>query len=409
MGKVRSIGAALVGAVAVVALSVSVLGLWTADVLFDSEEVGEAVERTLAEPAVTDALAARITTAVFEAADVEARVTELSPDGFDRLVPALVGGVRNRVESRVAQLLATEQTRDVVVTLVEGSHRRVVRLLTGDGLVDGVTVQDGEVQLNLLPLVGLGLREVQELGFLDDLELPELTVDGDPQAQIAELEVAFGRELRDDFGQLTVYRSESLAEAGATVETAQRAVAFAKRALIAVIALTVVAFVGSVMLAQRRRRAVLILALASVGVMFVARALVRKVVEEAPVIALDPGARTAISTMLESLTSDLLVLVTLTLVFGAAVALVAFVRSDHRWAVRLRGGAGSTSSGLLAVMARNRDTTAFVAFALAVAVIVVAGIGLLQFVVAVLFAAVGGWALWGIGPDRSGSSPPVGE
>lgn len=403
MGRLRSVGAVLVGTVAVLGLLVSVLGLWARDVLFDSREVGRAVERTLAEPAVTDALAARITTEVFAAGDVEARVTELAPSGFDRLVPALVGGVRSRVEQRLAQVLATEEVRGVVVTLVEGSHARLMRLLAGDGLVDGISVQDGEVRLNLLPLVGIGLREVQELGFLGALEVPDLSVDGDPQVQIAELEAMLGRDLRDDFGQLTVFRSEALTEAGASVETAQRLIVLAKRALVAVIALTVVAFLGSTFLARRRRRTILVLASISVGVMFIARALVRKVVEEAPVIALDPAARTAIATMLESLTERLLVLVTLTIVFAAAVALVAFVRSDHPWAVRLRGSASTRGSGLLALAARNRDATAFVAFALAVAVITFGGIGWLQFVVAVAIATVGAWALWG--PDRSGAAP----
>ena len=52
-----------------------------------------------------------------------------------------------------------------------------------------------------------------------------------PTAQIAELEQATGRDLPDDFGQLVVYQSDQLADRQASLESAQQAVALAKRAV----------------------------------------------------------------------------------------------------------------------------------------------------------------------------------
>jgi hypothetical protein len=78
-GKLRSIATVLVGLVAVVGLLTSVIALWARDVLFDSSEVAAAAESALAEPEVTAALATRLTDLAFEAADVEARLTELVP------------------------------------------------------------------------------------------------------------------------------------------------------------------------------------------------------------------------------------------------------------------------------------------------------------------------------------------
>ena len=61
-------------------------------------------------------------------------------------------------------------------------------LLEGDGLADGIDVTDGVVTLNTLPLIGRAIGQVQELGVLTSVELPELTADGDPTEQIAALE-----------------------------------------------------------------------------------------------------------------------------------------------------------------------------------------------------------------------------
>lgn len=400
--KLRSIATVLVGLVAVVGLLTSVVALWARDVLFDSSEVAAAAESALAEPEVTAALAARLTDLAFDAADVEARLTELVPGDLQALVPALVGGAHTAVSDQMEELLADETTRAVVVAVVERSHASLMRLLVGDGVLDGVTVADGEVRLNLLPLVGLGLRTIQDLGYLADRELPPLTVDGDPAEQVAALEAAFGRELADDFGQLTVYRGDAVADVSATVSAAQRAVLVARRALFAVLAITVLAYVGCVLLARRRPRALLALALASVAVLLVARAIVHKVLEEAPAVAVDPGGRAAISATLVSLTSSLLVLLTLLVVLGVGVAIVAYLRSDHRWAVRLRGAAGSTGQGVSAVLRRNRDVVGFGSFALAVAVIAFGGLGAGRIVIAVVLATIGAWATW----SSDGSSVP---
>ena len=77
--------------------------------------------------------------------------------------------------------------KHVITEVVERAHRRAMQLLEGDGLVDGITVVDGEVSVNLLPLIGRGLTQLQGLGLFSDLEVPEMTADGNPDDQIAAL------------------------------------------------------------------------------------------------------------------------------------------------------------------------------------------------------------------------------
>jgi hypothetical protein len=407
--RVRSGLAALMGVLAVVGLLTSVFAVWAQAVIFDSSAVGDAVEDALAEPEVTAALAAELTDQTIEAVDLERRIDDLLPEDLSPLAPALVGGVRTAIDDRLEDVLAAESTRALVVRVAEGSHARLMRVLDGDGVADGVTVSDDEVQVNLLPLVGLGLREVQDLGYLGDVEVPVLAADGDPEEQIAALERSFGRDLPVDFGQLTVYRGEAVAKAGETVATARRALLLAKRALAVVIVVTLASYAATMVLAVRRARTVLVLSLASVAVLLVARALTRAVLQEAPVVAVSPGARAAIAATLTSLASGLFTILTLAIVTGVAVAAVAFLRSDAAVAVRLRGRAGSAGSGVWAALRAERDVVGFVAGVLAVAVLVVGGIGHAQILVALLFAIVAVWSSWSSGPAEATPSAPAGE
>lgn len=399
--RIRTGLAVLTGVLAVVGLLTSVFALWARAVIFDSSEVGDAVDRALAEPEVTAALAAELTDRTIEAVDLERRIDALLPADLSSLAPALVGGVRTAVDDRLEGLLAAESTRALLVQVAEGGHARLMRVLDGDGVADGITVADDEVRVNLLPLIGLGLREVQDLGYLDGVEVPILTADGDPDEQIASLEQLVGRDLASDFGQLTVYRDDAVARAGETVETARRLLQLAKRALAVVLVVTVAAYTATVMLARRRARAVLVLALASVAVLVVARALARAVLAEAPVVAVDPGARAAIAATLGSLASGLFTLLALAIVVGIAVAVVAFLRSDAAIAVRLRGRAGDARGGMWAAMRTHRDVVALVSGAFAVGVLAVGGIGRAQVVVALLFAVVTVCASWAPQPPTS--------
>ena len=115
--------------------------------------------------------------------------------------------------------------------------------------------------------------------------------------QVADIEAALGRQLPDDFGQLVVYQSDQIAEAQSSLQRAQEAAAFARRAFWVVIALTVVLLVAAVVVAADRWRAALFLGLGVVATMVLLRSAVDRVVEQAPDVADRPGARAAIASI----------------------------------------------------------------------------------------------------------------
>ena len=297
--KVRSGIAIVLGVLAIIALIVATVAVWARAVVFDSEQVADLVGDALAEPEVEAALAGYVTEQVLSAVDVDAAVSDALPADLDRLEPAIVAGVESAVDRGVTRALDSPEVQEIITQVVERAHSRAMDLLQGDGLSGAISAVDGEVTVNLLPLIGRGLTRLQELGLFDDLGIPDLSADGDPTEQIAELEDATGRDLPDDFGQLVVYQSDDLADRQASLESAQQTVALAKRAVWALVMLTTALLVATVIVARNRWRAALWLGLGGIVAMVITRSLTHRVVDEAPEIAATSGGRAAISAIVD--------------------------------------------------------------------------------------------------------------
>ena len=401
--KIRAVLAGIVGTIAVISLLASVVAVWARWVVFNDDAIANAAEQAIAQPEVTDALAVRLTDEVFTVVDAETVVQNILPNALASLAPAIVGGLESRVEAALQNVLATDTAQEIVVGAVERGHDALMQLVKGDGLVDGITVQDGEVTLNLLPLLGRGLTALQDLGLFGDVTIPELARDGDPAQQIVDLEDAFGRDLPETLGQIVVYQSDQLASAQESVKRAQEAVVFVQRAIVVLLILTVVAWIGTLLLANRRRRAALIMLLASAGVMVVARALVKKVVRDAPSVADKPGARATIDAVVSSLTGGLITAVTLIAIIGLIGAGILYLMGSGARARALRGTADRAGGSMMGAVNSHRDATALLAFGAAVVVIAVAGLGIGSVIVATLLAALGAWALWAPGRIEASS------
>jgi hypothetical protein len=392
MKWVRTILSAVVGVIAVVALLCSVIGFWARDTIFDESEVAGAVESALDEPGVTDALAVRLTDTVMSAVDLTSVLNSVLPEQLQRLTPALVGGATQLVEQRLTDRLADPDTRTALVAVFERSYATFLDVLEGDGLVDGITVEDGEVIVNFLPVIADGLQTLQRVGLLSDVTIPELDRQGDPSEQIAELEQALGRQFDDDFGQVVVYRSDSLASAGETVDRVQQLLILIKRSFYVILAVTAVALVGSVLLAHRRRRAILILLLSSAATFVLARAVVNRVLDDVPSIARTPAGQAAVAASTSALADGLVKAFGVGAVLFVVSAMVVYML-DPDSAVRRRIAASTGDASLTAAVAANRTLVAIVSFGAALLVITLAGFTVLSLVVAIALAALGVFAL----------------
>jgi hypothetical protein len=368
--RTRNIIASVLGVLAVLLLVVGTVAVWARVTVTSSERVADLAVDAFDEAEVQAALSDYITNLVFTAVDIDAALTAVLPDQLQSLEPLLAGGARTAVDRGVAVLLAQRETETVFRRLAERAHRAAMRLLQGDGLLDGISVNDGAVTLNLLPLVGRGATRLQDLGLFKDLQIPELTADGDPAEQIAELEEATGRDLPDDFGQLVVYQSDNIANAQASLQSAQQAATFAKRAMWLVIVLSVVLLVAAVLVAANRWRAVFVLGLGVIAAIVVMRGAVERVVAAAPDIAQNPGGQAAIRAMVGGAATSLMRLAAFILLLALVAVLVAMaIRQWRREDIIL--AVGVVVGALVVILLGLSIWTLLVGLVLAVAVVLV--------------------------------------
>ncbi len=329
--KARTIVAGVLGTLAVLCLVVASIGVWAKATVLQRDRFTALTEDALAQSEVQAGLATYITNAVFDAVDVDAIVADVLPSQLGRAAPAIAAGVESSVERRLTDLLGTEEVQNLLNGIIGRAHDRAMDVLQGDGLADGINVSDGgEVSVNLLPLVGRGLSAVQSLGLLSDVELPTLTRDGDPAQQVAELETALGRDLPDDLGQLVVYQSDSVASAHQSVQQAQRVLVLVQRGVVLLVIAAILLVAATVLVAPRRWRATFALGLGTAAALVVLRSVVRQVVEDAPGLAVKPGAKAAIEAILGGAAASLLRLTGILLLLAIAAVVVALWREGWR-------------------------------------------------------------------------------
>jgi len=375
---IRTLIAVLAGVLAIVGLFASTIAVWARGTLFDSDKVAKAAESALEQPEAATSMATYVTTQVFTAVDLEALFVQALPSNLDPLSGVFVGGARGYVEEQLQQLFEQPKVRTLIVSIVRSAHAQLMRLFEGAG-IDGVLMTDEKVSLNLLPLVTLGLRQLQELGVAKGFPIPDFKSNGDPTQQIGLLEGVFRRDLPDDFGQLTVFRGDAARDAGTYVVQGQRALVIAKQAITVLLVVTAAAFVVAIAVANRRRRTILVLGLACAAVMFIARSMINKAVAGAPEAVLDPGARSALQSALEVLARGLLELATLLVLVGLAVAAL----------MALTGAGSAGGSALGRALGQHRSTVGVGVLAVAVAVLGIFGLDVAALVAAAVITSAG--------------------
>src|SRR3990172_11562290 len=110
--RLRAVAAVVAVIVAVVSFSAALPGAWARRTIADTDTYVSVVGPLASDPAVQEALARQITTAVFEALDVQSKLTEALAERAPQLV-FLAGPITSSVEGFVQDqgqaILASEQ------------------------------------------------------------------------------------------------------------------------------------------------------------------------------------------------------------------------------------------------------------------------------------------------------------
>lgn len=186
-GRFRAVAAAVVLALGVALVPVSVAAAWGRVVLVDTERFVATLAPLADDPAVQRLVAARATAALTERADVDRRVSDLvaglaaldlpprAEAGLPVLEAAAVEGVRGLIERAVTDLVASERFRTAWVAALRTGHAGAVRALTWDG-GGVVTADDGILTLRLDAVIDAARGRLEAEGWGTAIRLPEVSV-----------------------------------------------------------------------------------------------------------------------------------------------------------------------------------------------------------------------------------------
>ena len=316
-GTLRWIGAGVLMALVALLAPLAIVATWVHDEISDTDRYVETVTPLAADPAVQNAVAARVTDAIFTRLQVQAVTQEavdaLADQGLpprataslSALVPAAVNGIHGFVEDAVDRLISSNEFQQAWVVANREAHAQMVVVMTGK-TGDLIQVQGNTVSVNLAAIIGAVKTRLQDAGFALAGRIPEVNA------------------------QFTILQSADITRA----QTAFRTISALARAL-PIVALLLLA--AAVALAPSRRKALVIggfVVAASMVLLGLALNAFRVVYLDAvPADRLPPNAAAAIY---DQLVGFIRLNLRAVLVVFLAVALIAWVTGPWAPAVAVR-------------------------------------------------------------------------
>lgn len=328
--RLRRIATPILVVLTVLVFTVTVPAAWGNRTILNTDRYVATVAPLADDPAVQASIARKVTEQVFTALDVQGKLSGVLPDNLSILAAPMTTAVQDFVEDQVLKVTQSDAFSRLWEEANRFVHTQVLAILEGEG--ETVSVVEGKVLLNLLPIVNLALVQIQAVAsdlVGREVTIPEVTEDTVPDEAIAQLESALGTDLPEDFGQIAVYDSDELGSVQQALSTFERLLLLLLLLIPVLIALTLLA-------STRRRRTLIQLAAgATIGLVVIRRGalLARKQLFESVDTQEFPSVRVLTDRLTESLfryTAVLLAIVLLTLV-------IALVTGPYPWAVALRG------------------------------------------------------------------------
>ena len=242
---------------------VTTVAVWTHQVALNTDRFTSLVSNAVTEPAVTDPIATRITDQVVDALDIQGRLEARLPDAIKPLAGSLEAAVAERIDARLKLALRDPRLQNALLQTVSFSHAQLVRLLRGE--TSNLSIVDGYLTLDVFPVVGAALTELQSMGLIPaNVQLPDLSAPDAPDVLAQRLDSALGVTLPPDFGTIRLMPVARLA-------AAQNVVRIFDLVVIVLIVLSALLVALALWLAADRRRMLIYLGIGVVIVFLIAR------------------------------------------------------------------------------------------------------------------------------------------
>jgi hypothetical protein len=161
----------------------SVIGVWTANQVSDTNRYVANIEPLIHDPAIQNALTDKITVAITSRLNVSGRATQaadvLTSKGLPRVgtllktfAPTLAGAINSYVHSTVHKLVTSDRFAQAWVQVNTAAHQTLVQALSGQG--GAIVVSNGQVTLDLAPFIAIVKQNLVARGFTLVNSLPPI-------------------------------------------------------------------------------------------------------------------------------------------------------------------------------------------------------------------------------------------
>ena len=326
--KQRKILVGILVVLTCLSITVTTVDTWAHRTLLNTDAWVDTVGPLGTDPQVTAALADFVTTQIVTTLDLQQR----AEDALTQAAPQaafLAGPITNAIEGfvhdKMVAFFGSSAWETLWTEANRFAHEQAVSILRGrEGPV--LTNQNGEVTLNLLPVITAVLQQIQTAaqGILGDrITLPEVTGTEQVSEAITALSSALGRPLPPDFGQITVFQSDDLA-------AAQNAVSLFDKLTYALLIFSLLMIVVTVALSVNRRRTAVQLAIGTILGVLIARLIIKKISENV-VASIASQNRGAVRAVLDDAFGSLRGFTRWLFVIALLVAVVAFLMGKREW------------------------------------------------------------------------------
>jgi hypothetical protein len=146
----------------VVFVPIAGLTVWVRNLVLDTGKYVDTVAPLADNKAITDAVATRLTTRLFQEVNVEAEAKDALPERAQFLAGPLSTGVQTFTKQAAQQVLASDQFKTVWREANARAHAAINKALTGQG--KNVSIKNGKVVLNLTPIVNTVIQRLDARG-----------------------------------------------------------------------------------------------------------------------------------------------------------------------------------------------------------------------------------------------------
>jgi hypothetical protein len=125
----------------------AVSAVWVHERILSTDGWVDTVAPLADDPAVIDAVSARIVNTIFERADIQDRITDILPGPVDALGRTFTNSLRNLAMSQTERFLESDAFQSLWEEANRVAHEQVVAMFSGQG--DALENHNGQVVLDL--------------------------------------------------------------------------------------------------------------------------------------------------------------------------------------------------------------------------------------------------------------------